>query len=77
MTLAGSNREGHVDTTKNVVGVGLGVEQSLTLEISLRRNNVEKIATYGFKKVKSTMCFTAYFCYVFGLLKNGKQTSLF
>jgi hypothetical protein len=33
--LAGSHREGHVDTSKDIVGVGLSVEQSLALVITL------------------------------------------
>jgi hypothetical protein len=35
MSLASSNGEGHVDTAKNIVGVGLAIEKSLALVIAL------------------------------------------
>jgi hypothetical protein len=38
MSLAGSNRESHVDTSKDIVGVGLAVEESLTFIVTLKLN---------------------------------------
>jgi hypothetical protein len=36
VTLAGSNGESHVDAAKDVVGVGLAIEESLSFIVTLK-----------------------------------------
>jgi hypothetical protein len=43
VTLASSNGESHVDTAKDVVGVGLAIEESLTFIVTLELKDMYKL----------------------------------